>query len=191
MIKTAEERRAMDYVVSVWRKDEGFFENLLRCASYFLAFVPGLGLALVALDKIGSYAFGLSIEDFGKWIDGRIGPVTGQFPSEEQFVSKLSAPLNDALSKNSGTLYNNGRIVKRAFFFGLLKTIGSGKVLVGIYRALAGLTKFLFVVFSATAVNELVKNIDEYKQRAIDFATEEAAKKHKSISSRELRSLRR
>lgn len=159
-------------IISVWRTNEGFFENLFRIGTYIMPFIPGLGWLWFIIDKILSVGFQAGLEDAGAKLDKVLGLAPGSDISESAFMG-LESKIEE-LNKNSRTMYQNGQIVKQAFLFGLLKTVGIKRILKISWDIINTSIKFLLLLFGVSALPELNKKIDEYKAQLSGKATEMA-----------------
>jgi len=175
IIKEAQAGAFVEFVKStLWRTDEGPFENLFRLGTYLMPFVSGWGFVLMILDKLASTLFKVSLEDFGKWLDSKLGLGPHSDVTQDVLNRGQNEVLNLLQKMEQTGSEELDHIVKVAFLGGLLRWLGfaANRGYRG-YRNKSGLTwlvktifsvlgkaiGFLTLAFGANKVNDIYKMV--------------------------------
>ena len=133
----------------VWRDNEGPFENLFRLISYSPVLFAGFGGLLVTLiDKFASW-FGYGLEDFGAYIDKKLGkgPKSDVSAQDVPALNNLFTGLLEAKAASQ-----NGQMVKVAGLGSIFKLFGGTGKLVNLIISLV-LRAFAFVAMALGAAS--------------------------------------
>jgi hypothetical protein len=148
LTKEAQAGVFVDFVKStLWRPEEGPFENIFRLGTYLMPFVSGWGFVLMIVDKIASTFFHMGLEDFGRWLDRKLG----LGPRSDITQDVLNRGQNEVLNMLQGIEQSGSKeldsIVKVAFLGGLLRWLGFSAAR-GFSRNRGGLTGLVRTIFS-------------------------------------------
>jgi len=157
---------------TIWRSNEGPFENMLRIVSYSMPFFGGIfGAILLIVDKVASYFWGYSLEDFGKYIDKLIGLSPGSEISEE----KLHSALLKELQSKANT--KNDKITKLALWGGITGALLKTKIVTIFLMKLAGWFMAAYAVGNMQELYEKIKEpVEKVKNKIEDEVVEHATK---------------
>ena len=167
-----------DQILSIWRVNEGPFQNFFRLFSYATPFVPGLGWVVFVLEKIAG-AFGYGLSDLGKYIDSTLTLGANQKFDLGDVMNRLSIWLSEVFGDEPqaiASLNDDDQIVKIALFGGLIKMIGGAKVVVPkIIKVLMAFVSWLLIAVGANHVDQIYEMAREHalglKENVMDEVT--------------------
>lgn len=134
-------------VLSMWRQNEGPFENILRLITYLIPFVPGLGWTAFILEKVASIVLNMGLEDIGRYIDKALGLHPGS-----EISSAHEAKVVDLITQmvKSKQAQPHNELKKEAFLiWSLLRAIP------GAIRVLFTVFKVILLAVGATSIGDL------------------------------------
>lgn len=174
ILKEAQAGAFVEFVKStLWRPDEGPFQNIFRLGTYLMPFVSGWGFVLMIIDKLASALFNISVEDFGKWLDSKLG----LGPNSDVTQDVLNRGQNEVLNLLQGIEQTGSEelnhIVKVAFLGGLLRWLGlsAGRsfsrsrgggltwLVKTIFAVIGKAVGFLTIAFGANKLNDIYKMV--------------------------------
>lgn len=132
---------------TLWRNNEGPFENLLRLVSYAGVILPG-GFVIIALDKIASM-FGFGLEDLGRYLDKKLNLGPGANITE----NTMSDAANIIESLSSKEANSKNILIKNA---GLWSFLSKGGVKTT-FKGLWAIVKWLLTALALTNFGDLYK----------------------------------
>jgi len=173
MKRQADNTDLLKAVSVVWRDSEGPFENLFRLISYSPVLFAGFGgLLLTLIDKFASW-FGYGIEDFGAWLDKKLGkgPKSDVTPQDADNLNNLFMGMLEA----KAALDNNGQMIKVAGLGGIFRLFGGpGKLAKMITSLILRAFAFIAMALGASSTGDIYNKVKGIAKEKVKEVGQEA-----------------
>lgn len=162
------------YISTVWKSEDGFFENLFRIGTYLSPFL-GIGWVPLLLSGLGSAFLGVGISDVGRWVDQKLGISPGEAPPVD-WESKLTREIDLLTQGFSHNAYISSRqMTKEASIFSAI--LKSGKIAGLIVKGVGRLITALLGVYGLATINDLVHKLgkpvrEQVQENAPEYLSE-------------------